>query len=211
MAGKKDRFFIKKPLLISLVLTLILLVVISCASTYKRSRIAPVTTSKINTALPVAQNSPDASLNINITEPEEQTAQEDINFMSSSNMLPINSIRIPKGAKYYHNEEFLQINLDNGMKITISATGQLFIPDCGGLSAGNEEGGECVVQEMLLEKDVTIGKYYRSADPEKIFGYYDNYYNVDGKVLGLRVLTNDFRVLSVNDKKILYSIISSIK
>ena len=168
--------------------------------------------SKSNINIPSNQReSEENGQNIPKPTPEILIAQKNIYYNSTSKYPPLFSVIIPKGAKYHQDGELLEINLENGLSVTICSTCQLFIPNCGGLSDGDVQEGGCAITQVNLGPGVTIGSHYLISDPKKILGSYNNYNNGNNEHIGVRVLTNNMRKLTINDKAKLYTIISSLK
>jgi hypothetical protein len=125
-------------------------------------------------------------------------------YRSTSPNAPLFSIVIPQGAEYSQDGEPLHINMESGLSVTVCSTCQLFINGCGGPE-------ECITNNVNLGNDVTIGSYYIPLNPSKILGYYENYKNNEGGIIGVRATTDDFRKLTNSDKAALYTIISNLK
>jgi hypothetical protein len=140
-----------------------------------------------------------------------QVASEALLYESTSEYPPLFSVVIPKGTTYYQDGEPLTINTNSGLTITICTTCQLFVPNCGGLSDGNESQGGCAISDLQLGPNVKIGAHFRSKEPTTILGYFDNYKNSKGNYVSVNVISNDNRKLNDEDKKILFDLLTSLK
>jgi hypothetical protein len=143
--------------------------------------------------------------------PVTKVASEDIFYTSTSTLLPLFSVLIPKDAEYIQDVEPLTIKTKSGLSIVLCTTCQMFILGCGGLTDGNVEEGGCAIDQVQLSGNLTIGSHYHPSEPEKILGSYVNYKNSAGDTVSIRVTTKDNRRLTPNDREVLARIISSLK
>ncbi|MFC1722307.1 hypothetical protein ACFL0C_01520 [Patescibacteria group bacterium] len=142
--------------------------------------------------------------------PKSILATKNTLIASDINFVPLFSVVVPNGTHYYEYYGSVNIETDSGLTVVLCTTCQLFVPNCGGLSDGNEEEGGCAIQTVPVGNDLTIGKYYRSIQPNVIYGYYDNYTNSNGDYVGVRVTSSNNRTLTLEDQDILNTIIKSI-
>lgn len=128
------------------------------------------------------------------------------------------SVLIPKDARYEiaDSGDLVTIRLKRGLTITTCTVCQMFVQGCNGNSDGSPEEGGCRQEPVDIGDRFMLDKHYQLSDQNMILGYTSGDRIRGTNAYGtfpvhVRVVADDFRELTDQDKKSLLPILNSIQ